>query len=104
MRDFPIHFLRPCRSHVAYAGLILRGITHSQCVQSSYSSQPLCSRPSLLGKAPMERLPELSPIPAAPVLANAAVEVSNKANGQVYSAVSTSTGNYTVPQLPVSAL
>ena len=41
--------------------------------------------------------------PSGAIVADAKVEVSNKANGQVYTAVSTNTGNYTVTQLPVSA-
>lgn len=36
-------------------------------------------------------------------MADAKVEVSNKATGQVFAAVSTNTGNYTVTQLPVAA-
>ncbi len=41
--------------------------------------------------------------PSGAIVADAKVEVSNAATGQVYSAVSTNTGNYTVTQLPVSA-
>ena len=41
--------------------------------------------------------------PSGAVLANAKVDISNGATGQIYSAVSTNTGNYTVPQLPVGA-
>src|SRR5579883_960202 len=39
--------------------------------------------------------------PAGAVISNAAVEVRNLQTGAVYPAVSTETGNYTVPQLPV---
>lgn len=39
--------------------------------------------------------------PAGAVIANAAVEVKNMETGGIYPAVSTDTGNYTVPQLPV---
>jgi hypothetical protein len=38
--------------------------------------------------------------PSGAVLANAAVEARNGANGQVFTAASTATGNYTLPQLP----
>ena len=41
--------------------------------------------------------------PSGAIVADAKVEVSNAANGQIFAAVSTSTGNYTVPQLPVGA-
>ena len=39
--------------------------------------------------------------PAGAVIANAAVEAKNVETGTVYPSVSTTTGNYTVPQLPV---
>src|SRR5438105_3260723 len=38
--------------------------------------------------------------PAGAVVANAPVEAKNTATGQTYPAVSSSTGNYTLPQLP----
>jgi len=41
--------------------------------------------------------------PSGAVVGNAAIEVKNTANGQVYDTVSTATGNYTVTQLPVGA-
>ena len=41
--------------------------------------------------------------PSGAVIANAQVQAKNNANGQVYSSVSTETGNYTVQQLPVGA-
>ena len=41
--------------------------------------------------------------PSGAVLANAAVEARNGANGQVFTAATTSTGNYTLPQLPAGA-
>jgi hypothetical protein len=41
--------------------------------------------------------------PSGAIVANAAIEVKNTANGQVYDTVSTATGNYTVTQLPVGA-
>ncbi len=39
--------------------------------------------------------------PSGAVIPNADITASNTANGQVYRAVSTDTGNYTIPQLPV---
>ena len=39
--------------------------------------------------------------PAGAVVANAAVEARNTATGVSYQAASTSTGNYTIAQLPV---
>ena len=41
--------------------------------------------------------------PSGAVVGNAAIEINNLANGQVFKTVSTATGNYTVPQLPVGA-
>jgi hypothetical protein len=38
--------------------------------------------------------------PSGAVLANAAIEARNGANGQVFTGASTDTGNYTLPQLP----
>ncbi len=39
--------------------------------------------------------------PAGAVVANAAIEARNQATGLMYSAATTQTGNYTIPQLPV---
>jgi hypothetical protein len=39
--------------------------------------------------------------PAGAVIPNAMVQAKNEATGVVYQAASSSTGNYTVPQLPV---
>jgi len=39
--------------------------------------------------------------PTGAVVANAAIEVKNTETGVVFRAVSTDTGNYTVPQLPI---
>ncbi len=41
--------------------------------------------------------------PSGAVLSNAAVEARNSANGQVFTAATTATGNYTLPQLPAGA-
>lgn len=41
--------------------------------------------------------------PSGAVLANAAIEARNGANGQVFTAATTATGNYTLPQLPAGA-
>ncbi len=41
--------------------------------------------------------------PSGAVLANAQIQAKNNANGQVYTAVSTATGNYSVQSLPVGA-
>jgi len=41
--------------------------------------------------------------PSGAVLANAAIEARNAANGQVFNAASTATGNYTLSQLPAGA-
>ena len=41
--------------------------------------------------------------PSGAVLAGAKVDITNGANGQTFSTVSTTTGNYTVTQLPVSS-
>ena len=41
--------------------------------------------------------------PAGAVVANAPVEAKNTSNGTVYTAASSGTGNYTIPQLPVGA-
>jgi hypothetical protein len=41
--------------------------------------------------------------PSGAIVADAKVDVTNGANGQVYTAVSTNTGNYTVTQLPPGA-
>src|SRR5438876_433872 len=39
--------------------------------------------------------------PSGAEVANAAIEAKNTGSGQVYTAVSTETGNYTISQLPV---
>ena len=41
--------------------------------------------------------------PAGAVVANAAIEARNEATGVTYQAASTSTGNYTIPQLPAGS-
>src|SRR5690348_12306890 len=39
--------------------------------------------------------------PSGASIANAEITANNTANGQIYRAVSTDTGNYTIPQVPV---
>src|SRR6185436_11721637 len=41
--------------------------------------------------------------PTGAVIANAVIEAKNVANGQTYTATSTETGNYTLPQLPAGS-
>jgi len=41
--------------------------------------------------------------PTGAVVANASIEAKNVANGQTYTATSTQTGNYTLPQLPAGS-